>query len=155
MTTDEDREEKGQDPGWTGRLTPVVGVVWLVTVVWWWLFWSGDMGLARKLAVALVSLLVAGGAVLAVLVPWSMRHADARGHAVWGVPGFRRRLAGTVAMVTAGLLLAAWWLWTGGSGYGWCQSLMVVGSVLLVLGLLLLLTWMRWGVPRGLRPQGR
>ena len=131
---------------WRTVFTVVVGLGWLVWLLLWWAFWSPDMEVARKFAVAIVSAMVMGGLLAAVWLPYSMRWAPEEERRQWRVRGFRARVVGS-ALVFVGLAaLVVYWLWFPGKDYDICQSFVVIIVVLIVGMALMAPMWMRWGM---------
>ena len=75
---------------WRTVVTVAAFLVWLVWLLLWWAFWSGDLTIAQRFAVSIVSILVLGATLAAVWLPFSMRHGDEGER--WSVPGFRWRV---------------------------------------------------------------
>jgi len=51
----------------------VVGIGWLVFILWHTAFWSGDFSLFQNIVIALVSILLAGAVIAIAWVAWGVR----------------------------------------------------------------------------------
>ncbi|MFQ5950484.1 MAG: hypothetical protein ACE5KH_00195 [Candidatus Geothermarchaeales archaeon] len=51
----------------------VVGIGWLVFILWHTAFWSPDFNLFQNIVIALVSFLLAGGLIAVTWVVWGFR----------------------------------------------------------------------------------
>ncbi len=131
---------------WRTVFTVVVGLGWLVWLLLWWAFWSEDLEVARKFAVAIVSAMVLGGLTAAVWIPYSMRWAPEEERRQWRVEGFRARVVGSTFVFVALAVLVVYWLWFPGKDYDICQSFVIIIVVLIAGVALMAPMWMRWGM---------
>ena len=128
---------------WRTGFTVAVGVGWLIWLLVWWAFWSGDFTIAQKFAVAIMSLMVMGGLAGAVWIPFSMRHGEDRDQ--WKAPGFVWRIGVSMAVFIGLAVLVIYMLFFPWKDFNWCQSIVVIIVVLIVGALMMAPMWMRWG----------
>ena len=128
---------------WRTGFTVAVGLGWLVWLLLWWAFWSGDFTVAQKFAVTIISLLLVGAFAGALWIPFSMRHGDDRDD--WKAPGFTWRVLVSMAVFIGLTIFVVYMLFFPWSGFDWCQSIVVIIVVLIIGAAMMTPLWIRWG----------
>ena len=59
---------------WRISLSIVMGVTWLVSLILWVSFYAEDFSIYQNFAVFIASVLIVGGVLGAVWIPWGMKH---------------------------------------------------------------------------------
>lgn len=135
--------ERPQGMIWRTVFSVAVGLVWLIWLLLWWAFWSGDYTIAQKFAVSIISILVAGGLAGAVWIPFSMRYGDDADQ--WRVPGFALNIVVSMAIIIGLAIFMVYMLFFPWSGFTWCQSIVIIIVVLIVGAVMMSPIWIRWG----------
>jgi ABC-type cobalamin transport system permease subunit len=128
--------------------TVVMGLVWFILLLLWWAFWSEDYTIAQKFAVAIMSILVMGGAAGAMWIPFSMRWADEDERRQWQVRGFVWRVMATVVIFVGLAVFVVYMLFFPWKDFDLCQSLVIIIVVAIAGAVLMTPMWMRWGMRR-------
>ncbi len=77
---------------WRTWVTVAVFLGWLVWLLLWWAFWSGDLTIAQRFAVTIVGVLVLGAVLAAVWLPTPGGRTDPQPAEVKGSSGYQGTL---------------------------------------------------------------
>ncbi len=128
---------------WRTVVSVTVGLGWLVWLLLWWAFWSEDYTIAQKFAVAIMSLMVAGGIAGAIWIPFSMRYGDDKDQ--WRDRSFVWRILVSMVVFIGLAIFIVYMLFFPWSGFDWCQSIVIIIVVLIIGAAMMAPLWIRWG----------
>ena len=131
---------------WRTGVTVAVALGWLVWVLLWWAFWSGDYTVAQRFSVILVSIIALGAVTGVLWIPFNMRHGSEEDREQWSVPGFRWRVVGSMVVFLGLAGVLAWLLWEPWKDFTFCQSIVVIIVAVIVMAVILAPMWTKWGM---------
>jgi hypothetical protein len=134
--------------------TAAVGLGWFIWLLLWWAFWSDDFTIAQKFAVAIISLMVMGGLMATVWIPFSMQWAPEKERRQWEDKGFTWRVVATALVFFALAIFCVYMLFFPWKDFDLCQSLVVIIIVVIAGGVMMAPLWMRWGMRRSFTSEG-
>jgi hypothetical protein len=142
-------ETKGM--GWRVSLSILVGVGWLVFVIYWLFFMFDKYVWEKDVAIILLSLIPVGIILGIPWTIWSIKHRTEREKEMWKTEGFRGRIWLSVVIALVLMLFLVYWFWFLAEPYRWHQNLAVFMIAVLIMGGILGAAWAPWGMKHGRR----
>jgi len=121
-----------------------VGIGWLVFIILFLAFYSGDLEPNEKFAIILLSLLVITVLLGGLWAFWSLQMMSKKDWEIFKIKGFKWRIIGSIVYGLALLIVLIygfWFLWTD---FGFWQYLAIILVIVLVSGGIMGAIWASW-----------
>jgi len=138
-----------EDMGWKPSLSVIIGVGWLIFLLVFWAFYSGEYSTGQNIAITLLATIGAFLLLGGMWAIWGLKHMPKEGWEMFKIKGFKWRVYVSMIIPFAAVVVLIYWFWFYADDYNFWQNLAFVIVDLLAIGGILGAIWARWGIMHG------
>ena len=137
-------EKKFEHAGLKAGFSGVVAIGWLVFVILFLAFYSGDFRINEKFAIIILSVLIMAVLLGGVWLLWSLQMMTKKDWELFRIKGFKWRIIGTLVFFFALLIILIYGFWFIWTDFNFWQYIAIFLVILLVGGGLMGVVWAPW-----------
>ncbi len=137
-------EKKFEHAGLKAGFSGAIAIGWLVFVILFFAFYSGDFRTNEKFAIIILSILIMALLLGGLWLFWSLQMMSAKDWELFRIKGFKWRIIGTLVFLFALLIIMIYGFWFIWTEFSFWQYVAIFLVIILVGGGLMGAIWAPW-----------